>query len=128
MYELFIEKKFSSILSKYMAKEVQYINKVVCQIGVIKTQTCGKKESVFLFAPLESLNPLTACNYLSEIFLRWKLSAFHAGAASRNRILNYIRSYLNRINGYISLPFLCFLRLSSEDWFVYEDNSSKLVA
>ena len=116
MYEFFIEKKINTFLPKYMAKKVQYICTAVCQIGGIKAQTC------------ESLNALTACNYYSEFFWRWKMSAFHAEMAPRYKMLNYIRSYKNRIDFYISLPFLCFLRLSLEDWFVYEDNSLKSAA
>jgi hypothetical protein len=128
MYEFFTENKFNSILPKHTAKEALCICEAVCQIGNIKAQMCSKEESVFLFTPLKSLNPLTAFNYFSEVFWRWKLSAFHALAAFRDKILNYIRSYRNRIRVYTSLPFLYFLRLSSEDWYVYDDNSSKLAA
>ena len=128
MYEFFTKKKFNSILPKHAAKEAQRICKAVCQIGEIKSQTRGKQESVFLFCPLENRNPLTACNYFSEVFGRCKLSAFHAGVASREKILNYIRSYRNRISVYTSLLFLCLLRISLEDWYAYDDNSSKLTA
>jgi len=128
MYEFFTKKKFISILPKHTAKEAQCICKTVCQIGEIKAQMCGKEESVFLFAPLESLNPLTACNYFSEVFWRCKLSAFHARADSWNKILNYIRLYRNIISVYTDLLILCSLRISSEDWYVYYNNSSKLAA
>ena len=44
------------------------------------------------------------------------------------KISDYIRSYRDSISVYTSLPFLCFLRISPEDWYVSDNSSSKLAA
>jgi hypothetical protein len=128
MYEFFTEQKFNSISPKQAAKAVQFICKAANQIGGIKARMSGKEESVFLFALLTNSNPLTARNFFCEVFWRWKLSVFHAEAAPGNKILNYIRSYRDSISVYTSFPFLCFLRISPEDWYVSNNSSSKLAA
>ena len=128
MCESFSEQKFNSISPKHAAKAVQFICKVACQIGGIKVRIRSKEGSVFLFAPPANSNQLTACNYFSEVFWRWKLSVFHAGAAPWNKILNYIRLYRDSISVYTSLPFFSFLSISPEDWFVSDNSSSKLAA
>ena len=44
------------------------------------------------------------------------------------KISNYIRSYRDNISVNTSLAFLCFLRMSPEDWYVSDKSSSKLAA
>jgi len=125
MYESFSEQRFNSISPKHAAKAVQLICNAAIKIGGIKARMSGKDERVFLFAPLAKSNPLRAYKYFSEFLWRWKLSEFHAEAASGNKILNYFRSYRDSISVYTSLPFLCFLRISPEDWYVSDNSSSK---
>ena len=128
MYEFFTEQKFNSISPKHAAKATQFICKAANQIGGIKARMSDKEESVFLFAQLANSNQFTARNYFSEVFWRLKLSVFHAEAAPGNKILNYIRSYRDSISVHTNFPFLCFLRISPEDWYVSDHSSSKLAA
>lgn len=128
MYESFSEQKFNSISPKHAAKAAQFSCKAAIKIGGIKARMSGKDERVFLFAPLAISNPLRAYKYFSEFLWRLKLSAFYSGVAFGNKILNYFRSYRDCIIVYTSLPFLCFSRISPEDWYVSDNNSSKSAA
>ena len=128
MYESFSEQKFNSISPKHAAIAAQLICKDAIKIGGIKARMSGKDERFFLFAPLAKSNPLRAYKYFSEFLWRLKLSAFHAGAASGNKILNYFRSYRDSISFYTSLPFLCYFRILPEDWYVSDNSSSKPAA
>jgi hypothetical protein len=116
MYNFFSEQKFNSISPKHAVK-------AAIKIGGIKAQMSGKNERVFLFAPLAKSNPLRAYKYFSDFLWRWKLSAFHAREVLGNKILNYLLSYRENISVDTSLPFLCFSRISPEEWYV-SDNSS----
>ena len=51
------------------------------------------------------------------------------GNHNKKKILNYIRPHQDSIyGGYTSLPSQCFSVISPEDWYIYDNNSSKSAA